>query len=423
MICWLEKTISRQIIALFTVFYLSLGGGLAQAETFKFGVEVLLEQQVSLLKGKRVGLLTNPSGVNQHMIPTVELFFKHPDINLTVLFGPEHGIRGDVDAGAPIEDAFDVLTGLPVYSLYGATRKPTPQMLVQVDILVFDIQDVGVRPYTYISTMAYAMQAAREAGIPFVVLDRPNPLGGHTVDGAIMQPELQSFIGLYPIPYVHGMTVGELALLFNQEFAIDVELHVIPMQGWQQRQPYDEIKPLREFWIATSPHIPNAQTIAHYATTGLIGELGTLSTGVGYTKPFMLIGAPNIDAFALADALNQLQLPGISFRPAFWRPYYGLYRQQAVAGVQLHIRDAQSYQPFTTALHIMHTVRSLYPDLEFFLEDKQSGFNRAAGNALIFQQLKQGTAVDEILVALRADLEAFKRQRVKYLLYGASSAL
>jgi len=383
-------------------------------ETIKLGIDVLIEQQLDMVKGKRVGLITNPSGVNRFMESTIDVLFRHPDINLTALFAPEHGIRGKVPTGQPFEHYTDTVTGLPVYSLYGSTKKPTPEMLANVDVLLFDIQDVGVRPYTYIYTMAYAMEAAKEAGIEFYVLDRPNPLNGELVEGNVLHPDFKSFIGLYPIPYVHGMTAGELAWLFNREFGIGVNLRTVPMEGWSRGMTF---KDTGLEWIPTSPHIPNAETAAYYATTGSIGELGTISVGVGYTLPFRIVGAPWIDANELAAELNSRNLPGVTFRPMYWKQFYGIYEDQSVGGVELHINDLSVYRPFATGIHILEAIRTLYPDREIFPDNRASNFKFATGTDTILTRLKAGVPADVIIKSYQHDLEAFKILRQEYLLY------
>ncbi len=380
----------------------------------KLGIDVLIEKRLDLVVGKRVGLITNPSGVNREMVPTVTVLFNNKDVNLTKLFGPEHGIRGDVPAGEYVTNYRDDKTSLPVYSLYGSTRRPTQEMLENLDVLIFDIQDLGVRPYTYIYTMAYAMEAAAEYDIEFIVLDRPNPLGGNLVDGNILEPEFKSFIGLYPIPYVHGMTVGEIAWFFNSEFGINADLKVVPMEGWNRSTTFNKTG---LNWVPTSPHIPLAETVPYYATTGLIGELGTISVGVGYTMPFMLTGNPDIDAFELADELNMRKLPGVIFRPMHWRQFYGAFKDKQVGGVQIVVSDMAVYMPYSTGIHILGAIKKLYPDKDYFPDDRSSGFNRASGTSTIFKRLKAGVPSDVIVASYQAELGAFMELRAGYLLY------
>ena len=276
----------KRVLLLVTILMLALSAFPAEKEVFAHkknknnrvtpGVEVLLDDQKELLKGKKVGLITNPTGIDSKMNSIVDLLDEDPDIELTALFGPEHGVRGDAQAGAYVESYIDEKTGLPVYSLYGQTKKPTPEMLENVEVLVFDIQDVGTRHYTYIYTMAYAMEAAKENNIPIVVLDRPNPLGGLSVDGPVLEPEFSSFIGMYPIPTKHGMTAGELAFFFNEEFNIGADLKVVKMKGWKRSMDYDDTGLP---FVLPSPNIPTVSTTFVYPATGLI-EGTNLSEGL-----------------------------------------------------------------------------------------------------------------------------------------------
>ena len=380
----------------------------------KLGIDVLIEQKIHLLKGKSVGLITNQSGVTRNLESTVDVLFWNKEVNLTSLFAPEHGLRGNIPAGMPVAQYTDPYTGLKVYSMYGATKKPTLEMLSAIDVLIFDIQDVGVRPYTYIYTMAYAMEAARDAGIEFIVLDRPNPLGGNIVDGNILHPEYKSFIGRYPIPYVHGLTIGELAWYFNREFYIGTNLRVRPMEGWNRDMVF---KDTGLQWIPTSPHIPSAETPAYYATTGSIGELGTISVGVGYTLPFRIVGAPWMDGHALSAQLNSRNLPGIVFRPMFWQQYYGIFQGQQVSGIELVIHDLRSYNPFSTGIHILEAIVSMYPEREIFPESRVDNFNFATGTNSILNRLKSGVPAEFIIESYQADIEQFKKRRKEYLLY------
>jgi uncharacterized protein YbbC (DUF1343 family) len=285
-------------------------------DSFEVGEEVLLNDRMDLLKGKRVGLITNPTGVDRSLKSIVDTFYHNKNIHLTALFGPEHGVRGSEDAGAYVPFYIDKKTHIPVYSLYGETKKPTPEMLKNVDVLVFDIQDVGTRFYTYIYTMAYAMQAAKENHIPFIVLDRPNPLGGTKVEGPVLDPKYSSFVGMYPIALRHGMTVGELAKYFNNEFNIGADLTVVKMKGWKRNEYYDET-PLQ--WVMPSPNMPTLDTALVYPGAALF-EGTNVSEGRGTTRPFELIGAPYIDGDVLAQKLNELKLPGVVFRSANFTP-------------------------------------------------------------------------------------------------------
>lgn len=375
------------------------------------GIEVLLKEEKNVLSGKKVGLITNPTGIDSKLTSMVDLLHDDPDINLTALFGPEHGVRGDAQAGASVEYYIDEKTGLPVYSLYGKTKKPTPEMLKDVEVLVFDIQDVGTRYYTYIYTMAYAMEAAKENDIPFIVLDRPNPQGGESVDGPVLEPEFSSFVGLYPIPLKHGMTVGELATLFNKEFKIGADLKVIKMKGWKRDMDYDDTGLP---FVLPSPNMPTVSTTFVYPATGLI-EGTNVSEGRGTTKPFELIGAPYINGDELAGKLNALRLPGVKFRAASFTPTFSKHAGKLSHGVEIYITDREVFKAVPTGLHIIKTIQDLYPgDFEFLAANN---FNLLIGNGWIMSRIKEGSTVNEILKEYQVKQDAFKKVRKNYLLY------
>lgn len=379
------------------------------------GIDNFLQHYLDLVAGKRVGLLTNPSGVNGDILATSDLLFENKQVNLTAYYGPEHGIRGDYFAGSRVSDTTDAKTGLPVFSLYGARRKPTAETLEPVDVIMVDIQDIGLRGYTYIYTMAMVMEAAAENGKSVIVLDRPDPVGGLKVEGNLVEPEFYSFVGLYPIPYRPGMTIGELAKLFNNEYGLNCDLTVVPMLGWK-RWMYWEDTGLN--WVPTSPHVPHAETILPMIATGTFGELGTLSEGVGYTAPFELAGAPWVKADEFADALNRLHLPGIYFRPMYFKPYYFRYQGQNCQGVQLHVTDRDTFSPYVTGLYIMKTHMDLYPDHDLFANQNRIGmFNRVMGTDKIMKMLQDEVPVEEIEQSWQADLQKFMETRAKYLLY------
>jgi uncharacterized protein YbbC (DUF1343 family) len=375
------------------------------------GIEVLLKEEKNVLSGKKVGLITNPTGIDSKLTSIVDLLHDDADINLTALFGPEHGVRGDAQAGASVEYYIDEKTGLPVYSLYGKTKKPTPEMLKDVEVLVFDIQDVGTRYYTYIYTMAYAMEAAKENDIPFIVLDRPNPQGGESVDGPVLEPEFSSFVGLYPIPLKHGMTVGELATLFNKEFKIGADLKVIKMKGWKRDMDYDDTGLP---FVLPSPNMPTVSTTFVYPATGLI-EGTNVSEGRGTTKPFELIGAPYINSDELAGKLNALRLPGVKFRAASFTPTFSKHAGKLSHGVEIYITDREEFKAVPTGLYIIKTIQDLYPgDFEFLAANN---FNLLIGNGWIMSRIKEGSTINEILKEYQVKQDAFKKVRKNYLLY------
>ncbi|WP_449621814.1 exo-beta-N-acetylmuramidase NamZ family protein [Robertmurraya sp. Marseille-Q9965] len=385
-------------------------------EKFRLGVEVLLKDQIDLIKDKRVGLITNPTGVDRNVASIVDLLFNHPDVNLTALYGPEHGVRGSAQAGEYVEQYTDEKTGLPVYSLYGQTKKPTPEMLSNVDVLLFDIQDVGARFYTYIYTMALAMEAAKENNIPIIVLDRPNPIGGTKVEGPVLEDKYSSFIGEYPIPVRHGMTVGELAKLFNREFGIGADLTVVKMEGWKRNTYYDETS---LEWVLPSPNMPTLETALVYPGAALI-EGTNVSEGRGTTKPFELIGAPFINSDDLASALNSYKLPGVTFRAASFIPTFSKHANVLSHGIQIHVTDRNSFKPFETGLYIVKTIHDMYPnDFQFRTPSSEgiSFFDNLVGNGSIRADIEAGKSVEEMKAARQTNLDEFKEIREKYLLY------
>ncbi|MBD3375207.1 DUF1343 domain-containing protein [candidate division KSB1 bacterium] len=400
---------------LFSLLILGVGCGIqGQTPVIKPGVEILLQDRIDLVKGKRVGLITNPTGVTSALISTIDALHAHPQVDLVALYGPEHGVRGDIAAGEKVSTYLDPKTNVPVHSLYGETRKPTPEMLEGVDVLLYDIQDIGVRSYTYIYTMAYAMEAAKEQGIPFVVLDRPNPLGGTLVEGPMWEPEFKSFIGLYPISYIYGLTVGELAKLFNNEFGIHCELSVVHMQGWTRDMVFSETGLP---WVPTSPHIPHALTSFFYPLTGIIGELNTVNIGVGYTMPFELVGAPWIDSEELASYLNTHDLPGVYFRPLHYRPYYYHFQGEEIQGIHIYILDTTAIKPVATQMVILTALHKLYPEQTLFSDERIAMFDKASGSDKLRNQVLNGWDAERIIQSWQDDLSEFKKMRQKYIYY------
>ena len=376
----------------------------------ELGVDRLMENP-DILKGKRVGLITNPTGINAERTSIVDLFDQSDDFELTALYGPEHGVRGDAQAGSTVSSYIDEVTGLPVYSLYGATKKPTPDMLEDVDVLVFDIQDVGTRYYTYIYTMAYAMEAAAENGIPFVVLDRPNPQGGLRVDGPVLAPDYASFIGLYPIPLKHGMTVGELAQLFNSEYHIQADLEVVKMKGWKRSMMYEDTGLP---FVMPSPNMPTTDTVNVYPATGLF-EGTNLSEGRGTTKPFQLIGAPYIQAHEYAKELNDLDLPGVAFRAASFTPTFSKHAGKLTHGVEVYVTDPTRFESTKTGIAMIQTAHDLYPDDFAFLAN--DFITKLTGNAYVKDMILEGAPLDEILTKIEDERDAFLPIRKDYLMY------
>lgn len=320
----------------------------------KVGAEVLLEEEKYrlLIQGKRIGLITNHTAINHSYQTTFETL---NDYRITALFTPEHGFWGDVHADDKISDsAFDDVV---IYSLYGKTRRPTADMLKNIDLLIYDIQDIGSRSYTYISTLFYCMEEAAAKKIPIMVLDRPNPVGGVIVDGPPLLEKWRSFVGYINIPYCHGMTVGELSKFFNEEYKIHAKLTVVPMKGWKRRMSFKETKLP---WVPTSPQIPEADTPFFYPTTGFLGEFSLISIGVGYTLPFKVVGAPWIDGLKLAEAMNKQKLPGVTFYPFRFRPFFGKYKSEKCEGIKICITDTNQFLPVTTQYTILGVLKNLY---------------------------------------------------------------
>nr|WP_289217180.1 DUF1343 domain-containing protein [Halobacillus campisalis] len=408
------------ILSTFTVVFAEKGGNNGKQKgkhkQFQLGVEVLLDDKKELIEGKNVGLITNPTGVDKDLNSIVDILDEDPDVDLTALYGPEHGVRGSAQAGEYVEYYIDEQTDLPVYSLYGETRKPTPEMLEDVDVLLFDIQDVGTRFYTYIYTMAYAMEAAEENDIPFIVLDRPNPLSGDKVEGPVLEEEYKSFVGNYEIPLRHGMTVGELAKLFNEEFEIGADLTVVEMNKWKRDMYYDDT-PLD--FVAPSPNMPTTETALVYPGAALI-EGTNVSEGRGTTQPFELIGAPFINSTELAAELNNLQLPGVTFRAASFTPSFSKHQGQLSNGVEIHVTHKESYQPVETGLHLVKTIHDMYPeDFEFRAENAAgiSFFDNLIGNGWVREAIENGESVEDMQAEWEDELKEFEKVRKQYLLY------
>lgn len=391
----------------------------AQKITVKTGIEVLKEQRFKCLEGKRVGLITNPTGVDNRLRSTIDILYAAKNVNLKALYGPEHGVRGDVHAGDKIDSSVDPSTGLPVYSLYGATRKPTAEMLKDIDVLVYDIQDIGCRSYTYISTMGLAMEAAGENNIEFVVLDRPNPLGGIKVEGCIVEDGYESFVSQYKIPYVYGLTCGELAMMLNEErmLAHKCKLHVVKMKGWKRKTDYTRTGLP---WVAPSPHIPHAHSAFFYPATGILGELGYVSIGVGYTLPFQMVAAPWIKADMLTARMNALQLAGVEFRPIHLKPFYGTFKGEQIEGVQIYIRDFKKASLSDIQFLLMQELALLYPDHSVFehADPKRfQMFDKVCGSNYIRERFSRRNRWKDIRDYWYKDAKLFKHLSKKYYLY------
>lgn len=396
------------------------------AQTVKPGIEVLREQNFSLLEGKRIGLVTNPSGVDRNLVSTVDILYQAPNVNLVALFGPEHGVRGDMYAGDKVESFKDPVTGLPVHSLYGDTRSPSPEMLDGIDIMVYDIQDVGVRSYTFISTLGLVMAECAKRDIEVIVLDRPNPLGGNKVEGPVVEPGYFSFVSQYPIPYIYGLTVGELAMMINNEGMIRGQngkaeparcrLTVVPMEGWHRDMLYAQTGLP---WILPSPNIPHKESPLFYPASGIMGELRSyMSIGVGYTLPFQLFAAPWIDASKLYQRLLSYDVPGVIFRPIYFKPIAGAYKGQLISGVQVDYSDFETARVTEIQFWVMQAIAELYPSKKAF--DACAGvglFDKVCGTGHIRAEFGKRYKVEDITGYWRKDEEAFGALKLKYHLY------
>jgi len=380
----------------------------------KIGLEVFLESQYKKYKDKRVGLVTNITGVNQQLVPSIDLFYEHPDIQLTTLYAPEHGIRGDAREGEKVESTVDPYTGLPVHSLYGASRKPSKETLESMDVVVFDLQDIGSRYYTFIYTMAYVMEACAEHGKELIIVDRPNPVSGEKLEGNLVEEDVRSFVGLLPIPNRHGMTVGELALLFKHEFGYDCELTVIPMQGWNRHMYYDETG---LFWVPPSPNTTNIDMNILYSGTCLV-EGTNLSEGRGTTRPFEYIGAPFIDGQKLAKTYNQKKISGVLARPTSFIPTYQKHKDEVCGGIQLHVVDRRKLNSLEAGILLIETIAEMYPHDFSFISTNNGKyfFDLLAGTKRLRDIILSRNSV-EFLEECEEQVAAFKKQREPYLLY------
>ncbi len=409
----------KRTIISFTLFtFLFFSFAIAQKIHVKTGIEVLKESNFKALQGKRVGLITNPTGIDNNLKSTIDILHEAPNVRLVALYGPEHGVRGDVHAGDKIEDFKDPNTGVPVFSLYGATRKPTAEMLQGLDVIVYDIQDIGCRSYTYISTMYLAMQAAAENNIEFVVLDRPNPLGGQKVEGNLVEDGFFSFVSQLKIPYVYGLTCGELANMINAEMMDKpCKLNVVKMKKWRRKMNFQDTGLP---WVPTSPHIPFAHSAYFYPVSGILGELGYMSIGVGYTLPFEMFAAEWIKAEEFARALNAKRLPGINFRPVHLKPYYSVGQGKNYQGVQIHLTDYAKARLSDIQFHVMEVAAQLYPDHKVFdhaPENRFDMFDKVSGSDFIRKEFSKNHRFVDIQSYWTKDEEAFKKTSKKYYLY------
>jgi len=398
------KTIS--ILILFVM--LSCGHG-----AVKTGLDRVGEYK-NLFGSRRLGIIANHTAYDRDGRFIVDVFRDMKGVTVTALFSPEHGLWGNARAGEKIDSQTDPVYNLPVYSLYGKTRKPTSDMLRDIDVLVFDIQDIGARFYTYIYTMSLAIEAAAENGKTFVVLDRPNPINGISVQGNILEPALASFVGLYPIPIRHGMTAGELAKMFNGQGwlagRVKAELVVVPMEGWSRRMWYDQTG---LHFIKPSPNMPDLETAAIYPGLCLL-EGTNVSEGRGTAMPFRQFGAPWIDSERLVERLNKLNLPGMRFEPVRFTPTSSKYQGRECHGVRIVITDRDRLKPYSGGIRIVNDICRMYPDQ---FEWKAAHFDRLCGTSKIRNEITSGSSLDELQKKWQAELESFLEIRDKYLIY------
>lgn len=391
----------------------------APSQPVRSGADVLVEKHLDLLAGKRVGVVCNQTAVLANGVHLVDTLL-HRGVRITALFAPEHGIRGKQSAGAKVESGIDSRTGLPIYSLYGGSRKPTSDMLDSVDLILFDMQDAGARFYTYASTMAYVMEAAAENGKKFILLDRPNPINGVDIEGPVLDLRLISFVGLLPIPIRHGMTLGELARMCVGEGYLNpstVDLTVIPMEGWKRSMWYDQTG-LR--WIAPSPNMMTPATATVYPGMCLF-EATNMSEGRGTQHPFEYIGAPRLRTDILIDRLAKFNLPGVRFTPVQFTPKADSttdpnpkYKNKRCNGIYVHVTDRKKFMPVMTGLITLEVLHQIYPRK---LVIKQGLLDRLSGDSLVSEHLMKGDIGIDFLRLFRSEMEQFKGIRAKYLLY------
>jgi len=374
------------------------------------GIEVLLSEQLPLVRGRRVGLITNHSGVDRKLRHDIDLLVSAPGVKLMALFSPEHGIRGATQAGEKVRSAIDARTGVPIHSLYGDTRRPTAEMLSDVDVLLYDIQDIGSRFYTYISTLGECMQAAAERRIPFIVLDRPNPLGGELIEGPVLDLTFRSFVGAFAIPIRYGLTPGELAGWIKSNLKLDLELSIVKMKHWTRAQWYEETNLI---WVPPSPNIPTMASALVYPGMCLI-EGTNLSEGRGTTTPFEIVGAPWVDGIKLAERLSALALPGVLFRPVAFTPTLSKFSGESCQGVQLHVADHKLFRPLAIALALVADIRRNYSEQFQF---KSAYFDRLAGTDTVRKAIERDEPLADIVLTWQKDLKEFEIARKKCLLY------
>ncbi len=381
----------------------------------QLGIDVLAAEEFKILEGKRVGVLVNPASVDSNLRPTALVLKEAKNVNLVALFGPEHGVWGDEYAGDKVADKTDPVTGLKAFSLYGATRKPTKEMLDAIDVLVIDLQDIGSRSYTYISTMKVCVEACAEQNKQLVILDRPNPLGGNRIEGGPVEKGFESFVSFLNVPYLHGMTMGELAMMHRAEIAPNWDgLTVVKMKRWTREMVWEDTG-LQ--WIATSPHIPHVSSVAAYAATGIVGELGIVSNGVGYTLPFEIVGSPTTDGPALAAKMSAAwpDARGLTFRPMRFKPFYATCKGEICGGVQIHMNPRSVPSLVEINFRLVQAMNA--PTLLAAVGDKPNLFDKSTGSDEIRKVLAAGGDLEPVFESWRKYCEEFREKRKEFLLY------
>ena len=420
----------RMTLAAMAATILALASGLemnAGTPKVRTGIEVLDARGFDGLKGKRVGLVTNPSGIDHNLRSTIDILSNADGVELVALFGPEHGVRGDAYAGDKVGDSVDPATGVKVYSIYGKFREPSQEMLDGIDIMVYDIQDVGTRSYTFISTLGLVMRACAKKGIEVMVLDRPNPLGGNKIEGCNVEPGFYSFVSEFEIPYVYGLTVGELAIMINEEGMnrgqngyephLKCKLSVVPMEGWKRSMTYLETGLP---WILPSPNIPYPQSAINYPVSGIAGEFfNYLNVGVGYTIPFAVFAAEWIDADALKAELDNYNLPGIAFRTIHYKPVGGAFQGKLLHGVEFYFTDYEAAEISITQFYVMQAVNRLYPDHNPFVvsESRIGMFDKVCGTDYVRKAFSKRLEVSDMIDYWHKDADKFRALSRKYYLY------
>ena len=407
------KTIKIFLLSILLIFTATIHAAKVQT-----GIEVLRADGFTLLEGKRVGLTTNPTGVDSNLKSTIDILWEAENVNLVALYGPEHGVRGNVHAGDVVDNEVDKKTGLKMYSLYGTTKKPTKEMMDEIDVMVYDIQDNGCRSYTYISTMGMLMEACIEHGKELIVLDRPNPLGGEKIEGCLVEDGYISFVSQFKIPYLYGQTPGELALYLNAtDYENKCKLTVVKMKGWERNMTWNETG---LEWVVASPHVPHGQSAIFYPVTGIFGEFGYISIGVGYTLPFEVMGAPWISADTLAEAMNALALPGLEFRPIYYKPYYSTFQGELCQGVQIHILDYEKARLSEVQFLVVQELMRLWPEKDWFklCNQKRFGmFDKVCGTNKIREIFGERYQWEDIREYWYKDVEAYRAASSLYYLY------